>query len=52
MTDSAGTTSAGSTAAGTAAVEVRAAAMTFNAGRPNEVVALSPIDLTVASYLP
>jgi NitT/TauT family transport system ATP-binding protein len=48
VTDSAGTTSAGSTAAGTAAVEVRAAAMTFNAGRPNEVVALSPIDLTVA----
>ncbi len=33
---------------GAPAVEVRQAAMTFNRGRPNEVVALAPIDLTVA----
>lgn len=38
----------GQVGAAAAAVEARGAAMTFNAGRPNEVIALAPIDLTVA----
>lgn len=38
----------GRVGAAAAAVEARGAAMTFNAGRPNEVIALAPIDLTVA----